>query len=117
VKISRFDINVSNYTTFGHDVDDKIAEVIAGDAAWLTAGGEIVAALVPPEVLRFYAQFHELVPDHPQHATDGPAECIRCQILRDNADWIFQATPEVSDADLSRAVSQAFNETCGSGES
>jgi hypothetical protein len=32
------------------------------------------------------------VTEHAEHATDGPEDCTRCQMLRDNADWM--ALPE-----------------------
>ena len=65
-----------------------------GDAAWLVLDGEVVGAVVPPDVLRFYARFNDLIPDHPEHHLDGPVECDRCQLLRDNAHWLFTDSPD-----------------------
>jgi hypothetical protein len=31
------------------------------------------------------------IPAHPFHAPDGPAPCPRCQLLRDNLDWMEAA--------------------------
>lgn len=105
MNVSRLDINFGDYSRYGEALDDAIARAEQGEAAWLEAGGTPVAALVPPEVLRFYAEFHDMVPAHPMHQLDGPPECTRCQILRDNSDWLF------SGVDISGTIARQTADT------
>ena len=97
MNVSRLDINFGDYYAYGEALDDVIARAQNGEATWLEAGGAPVAALVPAEVLRFYAEFHDMVPAHDMHQLDGPPECARCQILRDNSDWLFKATDQTAE--------------------
>lgn len=108
MNLSSLDINIGDPGDFQGYVDDAISKAVAGDAVWLTAGGEAIAAIVPPDVLRFYARHNRLIPEHEMHHLDGPRECDRCALLRANSGWLFSAV------DISRTIAQTADGTSSS---